>query len=248
MLTTGGQKKSTKPVRTAFDSNDFAIMSLRRYPGGPEANTAGRLDNPQSLMQLDIAAVQHMYGANFDHNAADNTYTFSTTTGEMSIDGLSTGMLSRNRIYRTIWDGDGEDTYDLSNYAMNLDIDLRPGAASIFDVRQLVRVDVLDLNTVKFASGNVFNARLFEGDARSPISSSLSSTDADSDLTAQTITFTGATVNGAATSLADSGLSYTPGTDDDGTLVFNSAAAPAFAGLAPPTTIRSCATPIRRSR
>ena len=34
----------------------------------------------------------------------------------MFIDGVGQGTPQANRIFRTIWDGNGIDTYDLSNY------------------------------------------------------------------------------------------------------------------------------------
>ena len=84
-------------------------------------------------MMLDIAAIQYMYGANFNSNAGNTVYTFSTTTGEMFIDGVGQGTPQANRIFRTIWDGNGIDTYDLSNYTTDLQIDLAPGGWSVFD-------------------------------------------------------------------------------------------------------------------
>ena len=71
-------------------------------------------------MMFDIAAIQYMYGANYSHNSGNTTYTFSQTTGEMFVDGVGQGTPQGNRIFRTIWDGNGIDTYDLSNYTTNL--------------------------------------------------------------------------------------------------------------------------------
>ena len=79
-----------------------------------------------------------MYGANFNTNGGNTVYTFSPTTGEMSIDGAGQGdAAGANRIFRTIWDGNGIDTYNLSNYTTDLEIDLAPGGWSIFDSNQL---------------------------------------------------------------------------------------------------------------
>jgi serralysin len=110
-----------------------------------------------------------MYGANFDHNANSSTYTFNRSTGEMFVNGVGQGRpvspTLPGVIFRTIWDGGGNDTYDLSNFFSHLSIDLRPGSWSDFDDggnRQRAR-----LGTGELARGHVFNALLFEGDTRS---------------------------------------------------------------------------------
>ncbi len=51
-------------------------------------------------------------------------------TGAMSIDGVSQGATFHHKIFLTMWDGGGNDTYDFSNYKTNEVIDLNPGAWS----------------------------------------------------------------------------------------------------------------------
>jgi len=68
-----------------------------------------------------------MYGAIFSTRAGNTTYTWSPTTGEMSIDGVGQGAATSNTAYAAIWDGNGTDTYNLSNYTTHLMLDLRPG-------------------------------------------------------------------------------------------------------------------------
>ncbi len=82
-------------------------------------------------MMLDIAALQEMYGANYTTNSDATAYTFSALTGEFFINGVSQGVPAGNRIFRTIWDGGGVDTYDFSNYSTNQQIDLAPGGVSL---------------------------------------------------------------------------------------------------------------------
>jgi len=60
------------------------------------AATSGDVDFAQSLMTLDIAAVQYMYGANYDFNADDTEYTFDALTGQMSINGEGQGASENN--------------------------------------------------------------------------------------------------------------------------------------------------------
>lgn len=153
---------------TAFDFNDFTLMSYRRFEGAlaDRTSSAEVAGNPQGLMMLDIAALQVMYGANYDTNGDDTVYRWSPSTGAMSIDGVAGPTPQENRVYRTIWDGGGSDRYDLSNYQTDLVIDLSPGGSSTLSDVQLAIVDVT--SGLK-AGGNVFNALLFEGDQRSLI-------------------------------------------------------------------------------
>ncbi|HEX2726552.1 MAG TPA: M10 family metallopeptidase C-terminal domain-containing protein, partial [Beijerinckiaceae bacterium] len=149
----------------ARDSMEFSVMSYRSYIG----DTSSGYDNEtwgyaQSLMMYDIAAIQKMYGADFSTNATDTVYTFGTTTGEMFVNGVGQGAPGGNRIFRTIWDGNGNDTYDFSNYATNLTVDLQPGKWSMLSATQRA-----NLGDGHFARGNVFNALLHEGDLRSLI-------------------------------------------------------------------------------
>jgi len=81
------------PMTAAHDSMEFSIMTYRSYEGDP---LSGGYSNEtygyaQSLMMYDIAALQYMYGADFTMNATNSVYTFSKTTGEMFINGVSQG-------------------------------------------------------------------------------------------------------------------------------------------------------------
>ena len=122
-------------------------------------------------MQDDIAALQYMYGANYgptSHNG-DDIYTWSSTTGEAFISGQSQGVPYRNFVFMTVWDGGGTDTYDLSNYATSMEINLRAGQWTIFDTsaNHLQRAN-LGNNHVggldQFARGNVANAQIDPND------------------------------------------------------------------------------------
>ena len=75
---------------------------------------------------------------------------------------------SANRIFETIWDGNGVDTYDLSNYTTAVTINLNPGASSITSTTQLAY-----LGNGHYAAGNIYNAYLFNGDARSYIDNAI---------------------------------------------------------------------------
>jgi Ca2+-binding RTX toxin-like protein len=160
-------------ISADHDSVEYSVMTYRSFPGG---NVSGGYTNetwgyPQTLMMLDIAALQKIYdGANYTFNASNSVYTWSATTGEMSINGTGQGAPgngaggSANRVFMTIWDGGGDDTYDLSNYAGGTTIDLRPGEWTTTAQAQLA-----NLGQSHFARGNVANALLFEGNTASAI-------------------------------------------------------------------------------
>jgi serralysin len=148
---------------TIRDAHQFSVMSYYSYAGATSGiNSLGSYQ--QSLMMDDIAALQHMYGANFNTRSGNTAYSFDPNTGEMFIDGIGQGAPVINKIFLTIWDGGGQDTYDFSNYGTNLKVDLTPGGWSVLSTAQLA-----DLADGHVPDGNVFNARLFDGDPRSLI-------------------------------------------------------------------------------
>jgi serralysin len=160
-------------VSTAHDSMEYTVMSYRSYTSGPlNGYTNGQYDFAQSLMMLDIQAIQSLYGANFTTNSDNTTYTFDRNTGEMFINGQSQGKPGANRIFRTVWDGGGNDTYDLSNYTTNLSIDLTPGGYSVFSQSQLAQLGTnysMGYAQRIYAAGNLYNALQYNGDVRSLI-------------------------------------------------------------------------------
>jgi serralysin len=154
------------------DSMEFSIMTYHAYIGA----AANGYNNEnwgfaQTLMMYDIRAIQQVYGASFASQSGNNNYTFSTTTGEMFIDGVSQGLPGGNRIFRTVWDGNGTDTYDFSNYSTNLSVDLTPGGWSDLDTSgnfQRANLDQVS-GAIHYARGHVFNALQYNGDVRSLI-------------------------------------------------------------------------------
>jgi serralysin len=156
------------PVPAAYNSIEFTVMTYASYigdvTGGYDYEQWGA---PQSYMMLDIQALQYMYGADFTVNSGNTLYTWDPTNGNSFINGVLAIDPGANRIFSTIWDGDGVDTYDLSNYTTNLSLDLRPGQHSVFSAAQLAFLG--GGPNGGFARGNVFNALQFGGDARSLI-------------------------------------------------------------------------------
>ncbi|EDX82722.1 Peptidase M10 serralysin C terminal family [Synechococcus sp. PCC 7335] len=162
------------PMDSWLDSKEFTVMSYKAHVGGELIpNPVDEVDQPQSLMMYDIAAIQAMYGANFDTRSGNTTYTFSTSTGEMFANGQSLGKPENNTIFRTIWDGNGRDTYDFSNTGRSQSINLRPGAWSDLSADSTAQNARLKIEwggvVTKRARGHIANALQHNDDPRSLI-------------------------------------------------------------------------------
>ena len=81
-------------------------MSYNEHPGS--------VANPQTPMLYDIAAIQHLYGANYNTRAGNNTYAWNASQA----------------FVETIWDGGGIDTIDASNQGISVTVNLNPGTFS----------------------------------------------------------------------------------------------------------------------
>jgi serralysin len=162
-------------MTAAHDSMEYSVMTYRSYVGasidGGYANE--RWGFAQSLMMYDIAALQSMYGPNYATNSSDTEYSWSPTTGEQFVNGVGQGAAGANRIFMTVWDGGGIDTYNFSNYRTNLSVDLQPGAWSTLSAAQVVDLGYFDGAGQHFAAGNVANALLYGGDPRSLIENAI---------------------------------------------------------------------------
>jgi serralysin len=152
----------------SHNSTEWSVMDYHSYIGGDSSydNSAG--SGNQTYMTDDISALQYLYGANFNTGAGHAIYSWSPITGQEFIDGVGQGASSTNTVYGSIWDGNGNATYDLSNYSTNLAIDLRPGDWSTFSTNQLANLDAR-VPGVDVAPGNIINANLYNNDPRSLI-------------------------------------------------------------------------------
>ncbi len=160
------------------DSLEYSVMTYRSYPGASVGGPNDGYSNetwgyPQTLMMLDIGALQRLYGANFNYNATDTTYRWNTGTGEFSINGAGQGAPGVNRVFMTLWDGGGNDTYDLSNYLVGTIINLRPGEWTTSSTQ------LANLGDGHMARGNVANALLHDGDPRSLIENAIGGSGGD---------------------------------------------------------------------
>ncbi|WP_082145518.1 M10 family metallopeptidase [Microvirga massiliensis] len=156
---------------TERDALEYSVMSYNSYAGQSGSYYVNEtFGYPQTYMMDDIAALQELYGADYTTRGGNNTYSWSPGTGETFVDGVAYGAPgggaggSANRIFLTVWDGGGIDTYDFSNYTSALTIDLRPGNFSTTGMTQRAY-----LGDGHYAKGNIYNALLHDGDPRSLI-------------------------------------------------------------------------------
>jgi serralysin len=159
-----------------YDTLEQSIMTYRSHPGASTAHyTYDTWGAPQTFMIADIAALQRIYGASFDTNNGDTVYSWRQGNGDTFVNGEQAIDAGGSQIFATIWDGGGEDTYNLSRFRSRLSIDLEPGEASIFNREQLSNLGP-DYN----ASGNIYNALQYEGDRRSLIENAIGGRNRDS--------------------------------------------------------------------
>lgn len=158
-------------TRALTPDRDGQAWSLMTYTPAPftNSNFAGeKVNQPQTYMQYDLAALQYMYGANYTTNATDSVYSWNVTTGEMFINGVGQGAPAGNKILMTIWDGGGVDTLDLSNYAGGVTVDLRPGEYTTLDQSQIAN-HLAYQGLTSLAPGNIAMSLLYNNDVRSLI-------------------------------------------------------------------------------
>ena len=89
------------------ENRQYTVMSYDKHPdmGGAEA---------QTFQLYDIAALQHLYGANMDHATGDDVYNYAGS----------------NKLIETIWDAGGYDTLDATGDTAGVTLDLHEGGFS----------------------------------------------------------------------------------------------------------------------
>jgi serralysin len=147
----------------SHDSIAYSVMSNDTYPGGSPADLS-TVDSPSTLMQDDIAALQAIYGADFNLNSGNTVYTWNPTTGEESINGVGQGAPADGKIFMTLWDGGGNDTLDFSASTNRVHVDLRPGDWTTSNPSQLA-----NLGDGHLAPGNIAMSQLYQGNTQSLI-------------------------------------------------------------------------------
>jgi serralysin len=166
----------------AYDTPEYTVMTYRSFEGDePIGPVIEEFGYAQTFMMSDIAALQHMYGANFSVNSGRTVYSWSPDSGNTLVNGKVGLQPGGDAIFATIWDGGGKhDTYDLSAYQSDLSLDLRPGQHCVFSEDQLSDLGYFLKPGVHMARGNIFNALLYREDRRSLIEDAIGGSGDDS--------------------------------------------------------------------
>ncbi|EBX9480069.1 M10 family metallopeptidase [Salmonella enterica subsp. enterica serovar Abony] len=107
----------------AEDTRQFSVMSYWN-----ESNTGGDNGGNYAAAPLvdDIAAIQHLYGANMTTRTGDTVYGFNSNTDR----DFYTATDSNQKLVFAVWDAGGNDTLDFSGYSQNQRINLNEGSFS----------------------------------------------------------------------------------------------------------------------
>ncbi len=102
----GGGGTNAPYLAPESDNHKYTIMSYNKHPGSGVY--------PQTPMLFDIAAIQSLYGANYNTRSGNNTYSWDASKA----------------FVQTIWDGGGIDTISASNQWLPATINLNAGTFS----------------------------------------------------------------------------------------------------------------------
>ncbi|HYI46891.1 MAG TPA: M10 family metallopeptidase C-terminal domain-containing protein [Allosphingosinicella sp.] len=106
------------------DSHQYTVMSYWLAAAtGADHEASGTLYHASTPLLYDVAALQHLYGANMTTRTGNNVYGFNANAGREVYD-----LQAHPNAVFTIWDARGNDTLDLSGYATPARIDLHEGA------------------------------------------------------------------------------------------------------------------------
>lgn len=121
-------KEGNNSVLTgAEDSAQYTVMSFEDFAGVGDTFTStggGAYSfHPVQIIEpmlYDILAIQYLYGPNMNTRTGNDSYSFSNSSAEL----------------RTIWDAGGEDTFDLSNQNVHLQVNLNAGQFSSIGIKE----------------------------------------------------------------------------------------------------------------
>ena len=154
------------------NSIEYSIMTYRSYVGAPATGNVDAVEFPSTPMQDDILTLQWLYGVNFDYRAGNTVYRWSPATGECFVNGAGQGATFHHKIFMTVWDGGGVDTYDFSNYGSSAVVNLNPGAWSTPFRPQRADLDYAHPGK-HMARGCIANALLLPGDGHGYIENAI---------------------------------------------------------------------------
>lgn len=97
------------PIPYELDSYDYTVMSYSAQVGNENTSLSAY---PATLMPVDVAALQYLYGTNSSYHTGNDTYSYS----------------SDGNYNEVIWDAGGTDTLVFTSSGSGATIDLTPGA------------------------------------------------------------------------------------------------------------------------
>lgn len=116
--------EGTPALPEALDNRQYTVMTYSLHPHGIYGEVTAAPQGgqnyeywalaPQTPMLFDIAAAQHLYGANDGYRTGDDFY---------DLDPLGPTL-------RTLWDAGGHDTLSAARFTKGVTLDLNPGAYS----------------------------------------------------------------------------------------------------------------------
>ena len=171
-LSFDGKLYGTNSLTAAHDGQPWSLMTYSATPFEKGSFFGEGFNQPQTYMQLDIQALQYLYGGNYNYNSTDTIYKWDPSTGAMFVNNVEQLAPRSNIIFQTIWDGGGNDTYDLSAYKDDLYINLQPGQFSTFSQHQLSNPAEL-VGQTDLAPGNIANALLFNNNNSSLVENAI---------------------------------------------------------------------------
>jgi len=153
-----------------YESHSYSVMSYTEYRNAymiGRGNT-GEDIRAGTLMLADIRALQYIYDPNFNSKSGNTTYKWNQSDGELTTtDVAQNGQTTTskitpymNKILMTVWDGNGTDTYDFSDYTTGVNVNLQPGAWTTTAANQLPSYDV-GFGPAAAPPGNIANAYLY---------------------------------------------------------------------------------------
>ena len=160
------------PLPGSLNAMPSTVMSYLSYVGAPITGsyTNASTSYAQTLMASDMLAIQKIYGANYSTNAGDTVYKWLPSSGTTFVNGVAQEATAGNIIFKTVWDGGGNDTYDLSAYTTQVSINLNPGCWTTTSSSQLAN---LSGNGTILAPGNVANSYLYNNSTKSLIENAI---------------------------------------------------------------------------
>lgn len=133
----------------------------------------------QTAMARDLRDLQAIYGAEYSTRSDNTVYSWSTTTGELLVNGSSIGIGGHGYILQTVWDGGGIDWYDFQNFdtlsiddaseRFAIEIDLEAGGNSQINVGDLTAKMYDTDGTLVMARWALQNPHLHQGNEASLI-------------------------------------------------------------------------------